>query len=181
MVEIVASLKVPLYFSRAAVPLISPWNDRWSENVQESPSSQPYFSPRPTWLWSPPQAPWCLPWSSRATCPSNRTPRRSIKFWYRNISSFYLSMKVCEYSLFSALDEVLYFVLQPPPKSRTNVFPGPVWLQGDVVYQGGQQHQGLPDLLCYFSPLELHGNQLVGGHYWFSIIPPRFPTNKGVK
>ena len=41
--------------------------------------------------------------------------------------------------------------------------------------------QGLPDLLCYFSPLELHGNQLVGGHYWFSIIPPRFPTNKGVR
>jgi len=53
-------------------------------------------------------------------------------------------MKVCEYSLFSALDEALYFVLQSPP-------------------------------------LELHGNQLVGGHYWFSIIPPRFPTNKGVK
>ena len=79
MVEIVASLKVPLYFSRAAVPLISPWNDRWSENVQESPSSQPYFSPRPTWPWSPPQAPWCLPWSSRATCPSNRTPRKKYK------------------------------------------------------------------------------------------------------
>ena len=106
---------------------------------------------------------------------------RSVKFWYQTFSCIYLSMKVCEYSLFSALDEVLYFVLQPPPKSRTNVLPGPVWPQGDGVHQGGQQHQGLPDLLCYFSPLELHGNQLVGGHYWFSIIPPRFPTNKGVK
>ena len=39
----------------------------------------PYFFLRPTWPWSPPQAPWCLPWSSRATCPSNRTPRKKCK------------------------------------------------------------------------------------------------------
>ena len=35
--------------------------------------SLPWLCPRPVVSWSPPPELWCHPWSSRATCPSNRT------------------------------------------------------------------------------------------------------------
>ena len=82
MVEIAASPLEGLRALPTSPELSCPWFHPETSNVKDKYEAtegfpgiadSPYFALRLAWPWSPPPMPWCQPWSSHATCQSNRT------------------------------------------------------------------------------------------------------------